>query len=136
MRKEIIYKYITIDGEEFNNEKDARVHEITLRYKRDLENIEYKTIGKYELYKISTVDEMDSLFYYCGRIDCIGNYNDYLMPCIMCCIKYKSQYEIYHINDVIKQMTKDLDTFKKYREDLHNEGCEYYKCKKGKDNKE
>ena len=99
--------------------KNARVHEVSLRYKRDLETIDHKIINRYDLYKISTVDELDSLFYFYGLIDYIGKFNNYLMPCIMCCIQNNSQIEIYHINDVIKQMTKDLDTFKKYREVLY-----------------
>ena len=44
MRKEIICKYITIDDKEFGNEKDARVHEISLRYKRELANIDHKLL--------------------------------------------------------------------------------------------
>ena len=121
MKKEIIYKYITIDGKEFDNEKDARVYEISLRYKRDLETIDHKIINRYDLYKISTVDELDSLFYFYGLIDCIGKFNNYLMPCIMCCIQNNSQIEIYDINDVIKQMRKDLYELKEYREVLYED---------------
>ena len=116
MRKEIICKYITIDGKEFSNEKDARVHEISLRYKRELANIDHKTIGRYELYKISTVDELDSLFYYYGHIECIGEFYNHKLPCILCCTQYNS--EIININTLIAEMTKDLVALKKYREEL------------------
>ena len=137
MRKEIICKYITIDGKEFGNEKDARVHEISLRYKRELANIDHKIIGRYKLYKISTVDELDSLCYYYDRMDCIGEFDDYKMPSIMCCIRNKdlTKFEILHINNLVKQMTEDADRLKEMWLDLHNEGGEFYKCKKGKDNK-
>ena len=138
MKKEIIYKYTTIDGKVFDNEINARFHEAGLQDKRDLETIEHNSICNYELFKIHSIDEMDILCYYYDRMDCIGEFDDYKMPSIMCCIRNKdlTKFEILHISNLLKQMTEDADRLKEMWLDLHNEGGEFYKCKKCKDNKE
>lgn len=117
IREEVIYKYITDDGKEFNNKKDARIHEISLVYKDLFNMIEYKKVGQYELFRVFNIDELDSIFYYYDRLlDINGQYNDLKFPFILCRIATDTQYEFIHIDDLINRHSYVLKELVRYKE--------------------
>ena len=113
----IKHQYVTHDGNVYDSNKEARMHELMFVYKDLIKNIECIEIDGYSLFKVNNVDELDALYFDVNLFDYIGAYgSDKEFPCLICRVYENNHYDFYLIDELAKvhqeliyKLKKELD---------------------------